>query len=107
MFDALLGLNPSYIWRSLREALTLVNFGARWRVGSSVDVKIWNDPWLLDASDPYIQTPIITRLEDTKVSSLKVMVEPRRNEDRLKELFTDRDVGRIKSVPLSAREEKD
>ena len=57
-FDASLGPNPSYIW-SLREALTLVNFGARWRVGSGVDVKIWNDPWLLDASDPYIQTPII------------------------------------------------
>ena len=49
--------------------------------------------------------PTFKRLSYAKVSSLKVMGEPRRDEDRLKELFTDRDVGRIKSILLSAREE--
>ena len=59
----------------MREALALVKSGAWWRVGYGNGIKIWNEPWLLDARDPFIQTPIIPELKDAEVCNLKVTGE--------------------------------
>ena len=90
----------------MREALTLVRVGARWKSGK--DIKIWKEPWLLHARDPdpFIQSPIAASLEEADVSSLRMPDEPGWD-DILNDLFNDRDKGLIKSVPLSARDERD
>ena len=103
MFDAPLGPNHSYIWRSVREALTLVKSGAWWRVGSGNGIKIWKDPWFLNARDPYIQTPIIPELENAEVCSLRATGDSKWDQDLLNYLFVARDVEMIKVAPISVR----
>ena len=56
--------------------------------------------------DPFIQSPIAASLEEADVSSLRIPDEPWWD-DILNDLFNDRDKGLIKSVPLSARDERD
>ena len=43
---ALIGHNPSYIWRSLIFAQRLVIEGLRWRVGNGANIKVWQDKWV-------------------------------------------------------------
>ena len=43
---ASIGHNPSYTWRSLISAQSLVIEGMRWRVGNGANIKIWQDKWL-------------------------------------------------------------
>ncbi|OMO76456.1 hypothetical protein COLO4_25560 [Corchorus olitorius] len=42
----------SYTWRGLALALTLLSNGLKWRVGNGLNVRFWEDPWLLN--DPLI-----------------------------------------------------
>ena len=43
---ASIGHNPSYTWRSLISAQSLVIEGMRWRVGNGANIKIWQDKCL-------------------------------------------------------------
>ncbi|XP_012852582.1 PREDICTED: uncharacterized protein LOC105972190 [Erythranthe guttata] len=46
IFGASLGSNPSYTWRSIWGAISLLDKGTRWRIGSGAKVSIWGDKWL-------------------------------------------------------------
>ncbi|KAL0431961.1 UNVERIFIED_CONTAM: putative mitochondrial protein [Sesamum radiatum] len=46
LFDASVGVSPSFTWRSLMAAKELFRAGCRWRVGIGRSVLIWQDPWL-------------------------------------------------------------
>lgn len=70
-FEAKLGGNPSFIWRSIFEARKVVMDGSRWWLGSGKDVKICGQPWLNDETNPYV-TSDIQWLQDATVSSLMV-----------------------------------
>ena len=43
---AIVGHNPSYVWRSIMRARFIVRGGARWSVGSGATIHILNEPWL-------------------------------------------------------------
>ena len=68
--EAKLGSNPSYIWRSILAAQNMIRSGARWRIGNESNVRIWGDPWLSDALNPYVESPLYSDLENAFVDSL-------------------------------------
>ena len=43
--NAKLGNNPSFLWRILLAAQSLLRHGTRWRVGLGHQIKIWTKPW--------------------------------------------------------------
>lgn len=47
-FEAKLGHNPSFIWRSIWKSHALLKDGFRWKVGSRDSIRVWKDPWLCD-----------------------------------------------------------
>ena len=46
VFQAKLGSNPSYTWRSIFNGLEVVKRGTRWRVSNGERTHIWEDKWL-------------------------------------------------------------
>lgn len=46
-FNASLGHNPSYVWRSLIWGRELLKIGLRWGVGSGSSIRAFIDPWLM------------------------------------------------------------
>lgn len=71
---AKVGSNPSYTWRSIMEAQTLLKRGDVRRVGSGRDIDTLNDPWLPCDEDPFIHTRH-EALKNSKVESLMITGE--------------------------------
>jgi len=46
IFKAELGSHPSFTWRSILSARTLVVKGSRWLVGDGATLDIWHSRWL-------------------------------------------------------------
>jgi len=44
--EAKLGSRPSFVWRSILKANSILRHGVGWRVGNGEDIKIWKDAWL-------------------------------------------------------------
>ncbi|KAJ8755052.1 hypothetical protein K2173_016557 [Erythroxylum novogranatense] len=83
-FSTSLGNNPSYIWRSILQARSLLSQGCRRRVGDGLNIHIWRDPWLMDPDDPFIHTPSNDQLTP-----------------KIRQVFHQRDVDQILQIPLS------
>ncbi|XP_062103848.1 uncharacterized protein LOC133814961 [Humulus lupulus] len=96
---ASLGTNPSFIWRSILESQGLVAKAVRHSIGCGASTSILDDPWLPDESNPYVQSEH-PGLLGKKVCQL--FKEERRewDPDILLDLFNERDVELILSIPL-------
>lgn len=68
-----LGSNPSFVWRSIMEAQTIISANCMWRVGNGTTIDVWNYPWLPRQGDPFVQTPAPLQLRGIKVVSLMNM----------------------------------
>lgn len=44
--EATLGRNPSYVWRSIMAAQSIVQRGIRWQVGNGDKIRVWHDKWI-------------------------------------------------------------
>jgi hypothetical protein len=44
--QASLGSRPSFAWRSIANARSLLSKGLVWRVGNGKDIKVWGEQWL-------------------------------------------------------------
>ena len=100
--EAELGSNPSYIWRSILAAQNMIRSGARWRIGNGSNVRIWGDPWLSDALNPYVESPLYSDLENAFVDSLMSTSRNVWEDDILEDLFNERDRNLIRKVPLGS-----
>ncbi|XP_058750421.1 uncharacterized mitochondrial protein AtMg00310-like [Vicia villosa] len=45
-FEANLGYNPSFVWRSIWKAREVLMLGCRWSVGDGSQIKIMHEPWI-------------------------------------------------------------
>ena len=88
--------------KSLQSSINLIKSGARRRVGSGEDVKVWKDPWLPN-SHPFITTTPIERLEDWPVSALKSVQRNSWDKALLNAVFYTRDINLIRSISLTLR----
>ena len=97
--SAKIGGSPSYIWRSILEAQQMLKQGMACRLGTGDLISITEDPWLPDVENPFIQT-IHPAIQNAKVSSLMVSGENKWDEDLLEDIFDERDINLILSIPL-------
>ncbi|KAL8093405.1 hypothetical protein AgCh_035325 [Apium graveolens] len=81
--NARLGKNPSYMWRSIYEAQTILKRDSRHMVGNEEDT------------------------EGMRVVNLMDVGHTRWDEEILKDIFNDRDIQLIRQVPISAQIQQD
>uniref|UniRef100_A0A803QFT1 Reverse transcriptase domain-containing protein n=1 Tax=Cannabis sativa TaxID=3483 RepID=A0A803QFT1_CANSA len=94
-----IGGNPSFIWRSMMEALPLIKQGAALRVGSGSAIDILQDPWLPDEEDPFVHT-VSESLKGKSVSQLMQVGNRQWDLEILQDIFIDRDINLIVTIPL-------
>jgi hypothetical protein len=68
--ESSLGRQPSYAWRSICNAKTLLKARLVWRVGDGASIKIWTDRWLPTPGSHKVQTPMTVLPADARVSAL-------------------------------------
>ncbi|XP_030924592.1 uncharacterized protein LOC115951551 [Quercus lobata] len=98
---ALIGHNPSYTWRSLISAQSLVIEGMQWRVGNGENIKIWQDKWLPGVSSHKILSPRMFLSVDMNVADLIDSETARWKTEVLDNLFIPHEADLTKSIPLS------
>lgn len=101
-----LGSNPSFVWRSIFEAKSLVAEGCRWRLGSGESINITGQPWLQENCNPYVST-VSPVLRDKKVASLLCMDSKEWDIEVVRDVFNERDQECILKIPLSADSSED
>lgn len=88
--NASLGYSPSFIWRSIFEAKSIVAAGARWRIGPGTQVNITGQPWLADGNDPFITT-VSHSVDNRCVASLFCMDRKEWDVEVVRDVFNMRD----------------
>ncbi|XP_031116510.1 uncharacterized protein LOC116020169 [Ipomoea triloba] len=106
-FDAKLGSNPSYIWRGMLEVQSLLKEGCRRSIGDDATTVIGNDPWLTDASNPYVTSTLHDSIAQAPVSSLISMHGTQWDHECVRDIFNTRDAELILNLPLSVRKPPD
>ncbi|KAF5458627.1 hypothetical protein F2P56_022644, partial [Juglans regia] len=69
-FEARLGRQPSFLWRSIWSARDLLLEGLRWRVGDGSKIQIWGSKWMPTPTSFSVQSPVSMLREDAKVEEL-------------------------------------
>lgn len=105
--EAKIGGCPSFIWRSILEFQSAIREGMRWRVGDGQRINVWNDPWLPDKGNCFIQTVKLPHLDNITVSSLFATNSCMWDLDILNDIFEDRDKYQIMSIPLPVHQSQD
>ncbi|XP_019194227.1 PREDICTED: uncharacterized protein LOC109188138 [Ipomoea nil] len=100
-YDACLGNNPSFCWRSILAAQKLICGGVRRRIGNGQSTLIWDHPWLHDESRPQILTEKPPQLAQAKVVGLLDQLTGTWDKDILTDIFIPEDVERILKIPVS------
>ena len=62
ILEARRGLDPSYSWRNLWGAKSLLLDGLRWRVGDGTSIRVWEDVWCKGSTTPLV--PLSTETHD-------------------------------------------
>ncbi|RVX23698.1 putative mitochondrial protein [Vitis vinifera] len=68
--SARLGHNPSFTWKGIWSSRAILLKGSRWRIGDDCSIDVWNNPWLRDAENFKVETPIMHDLAHLKVHDL-------------------------------------
>ena len=99
---ASIGHNPSFTWRSLIFAQSLIIEGMLWRVGNGENIKVWQDRWLPQGSTYSVISPRMFLSVDTMVADLIDSSTARWKNEVIDSLFIDYEADLIKSISLSA-----
>ncbi|VFQ89687.1 unnamed protein product [Cuscuta campestris] len=99
--EAKIGPNPSFVWRSMLEAQSLIKDAGRKRIGNGSETLVWSHAWLWDESSPSISTPRPEFCPDFPVSFLIDHSTNTWNLDMLQHWFSEEDRARILQVPIS------
>ncbi|XP_019168052.1 PREDICTED: uncharacterized protein LOC109163801 [Ipomoea nil] len=100
-YDACLGNNPSFCWRSILAAQELICGGVRRRTGNGQSTLIWDHPWLHDGLQPKILTEKPPQLAQAKVVGLMDQQTRTWDKDILTDIFIPEDIERILKIPVS------
>ena len=99
---ASIGNNPSYTWRSIMAAQSLVKYGLRWRVGNGASICTWEDRWLPIPSTCIITSPRLFLHSDTQVQDLINVATAEWKSTVIDALFLPHEADVIKSIPISS-----
>lgn len=99
-FDAKLGSNPSYVWRSLLESQAVIRQGSRRRIGNGKSTRIWQVPWLPCPENGYLTTEMPEELKDAMVEGLFVENHRVWDEEVIQDIINVRDRELIMQIPI-------
>ncbi|KAL8120232.1 hypothetical protein AgCh_017395 [Apium graveolens] len=102
---AILGHNPSFVWRSIWESIPLLKSGVRWIIGPGDKIDIKHQPWL-NIDDPYVTTESLS-FEQNKVASLMRTGCHQWDTDIIKDLFNARDQQSILNTKIDSTATED
>ncbi|GAU45740.1 hypothetical protein TSUD_77650 [Trifolium subterraneum] len=108
LFEAPLGYNPSFAWRSMWQARQILSLGCRWRIGSGDNIRVMHDPWLRGSANRWVPSPQPAGVYQLSVRDLLHDNYKAWNIVKVRNLFS-RDVAKkILETPLvsSVREDK-
>lgn len=94
------GHHPSFAWRRIWAAQSLLKDGLKWQVGNGRDVYIWKDKWTPNPTTFQIISPLTILPIDAKVSALIDEENGVWKTSLIRELFLDREVESILSPTL-------
>ncbi|XP_031095240.1 uncharacterized protein LOC115999534 [Ipomoea triloba] len=98
--NASIGANPSYCWRSILAGQDVLKKGCYKRIGNGRATCVWNQPWLPDATNPFVTIPVHGQDVNLRVTELLL---PHTNDwdlTKLSSLFIQRDIELIKLSSL-------
>ncbi|XP_074378458.1 uncharacterized protein LOC141719995 [Apium graveolens] len=105
--EAKVGTHPSYMWRSIMESQEVIKQASRRRIGDGSTTNIWKIPWLPCLLNGHPLTTMPQELVDVQVGNLMNETRTGWDEDILTDLFLDRDIQLIKSIPISRSIQQD
>ena len=104
--EARRGFDPSFIWRSIWGAKSLLLEGLKWRVGNGEHIQVWHDAWLPGDSSSLVPTPNMESPADLRVAEL-IDTSGEWDATALATHFTEEDARLIRELPLSKRQPVD
>lgn len=107
IFNASLGSNPSYFWRSLVETQVMMKRRMRKRTGNSLTITIWKVPWLPNLEDGYLTTELHEPLQCVKVQNLFDESQKSWDVEVIPDLFNDQDAKLILQIPIPLHDKED
>ena len=72
--SAKLGHHPSYAWRRIFSAQSIVQRGYRWQVRNGESIGVWHDKWLSTPSTFKITSPLVGLPLDARVSTVTTQI---------------------------------
>lgn len=99
--EARRGYNPSFSWRSIWGAKSLLLDGMKWRVGNGLSIKVWEDSWMPGEGSHLVPTPMEDSDVNMRVSELIDFNEGCWNVEAVAATFNEVEGQAIKDIPLS------
>ncbi|GAU35928.1 hypothetical protein TSUD_69610 [Trifolium subterraneum] len=108
LFEAPLGYNPSFAWRSIWQARQIISLGCRWRIGSGDNIRVMHDPWLRGSASRWVPSPQPAGVYQLSVRDLLHENYKAWNIAKVRNLFSKDVAEKILETPLvsSVREDK-
>lgn len=100
-FGSSLGTCGSYVWKSLWGTKFLVKEWILWRVGKGTEIKVWEEPWVINGDSCFITSTRVERIEH--VCDLIQFDSMEWDANRILSSFDDQNVRAILAIPLSER----
>ncbi|GAU26046.1 hypothetical protein TSUD_225070 [Trifolium subterraneum] len=73
LFEASLGYNPGFAWRSMWHARQILSLGCRWQIGSGDNIRVMHDQARIyvvaigDVAERILETPLVSSVREDKV----------------------------------------
>ncbi|GAU29262.1 hypothetical protein TSUD_392120 [Trifolium subterraneum] len=108
LFEAPLGYNPSFAWRSMWQARQILSLGCRRWIGSGVNIRVMHDPWLRGSANRWVPSPQPAGVYQLYVRDLLHENYKAWNIVKVRNLFSKDVAEKILETPLvsSVREDK-
>ena len=104
---AKLGTKPSFAWRSILSAQSIVKSSYCWQVGDNKSIGVWTDRWLPRPSTFRVQTPLALLPANTMVDSFIDLDSGDWNINLINQIFLPDNATYILSIPLSRHKLQD
>ncbi|XP_074267041.1 uncharacterized protein LOC141590340 [Silene latifolia] len=98
--EAKLGSNPSYTWRSIWEARSVLELGIRKQVGDGKSIRVWDDLWIVGTQSCRVISPRRGAEQNMRVSELMVEDDEGWDVTKVRALFLPFEQARILGIRL-------
>jgi hypothetical protein len=99
-FEANIGNNPSFAWRSIWRARQVLFYGCTWQIGDGSKIKIMHEPWLRNSDESCLKAPQSHNVYNLTVHHLMLPNMKKWDVAKINSLFPIEVAKDIVAVPL-------